>query len=283
MTWLALVLACSPVQPDCSSAEYCRAPFAGDDCAGEGVCTPLPESPAELVLWLPIAAGETLFCAKGGLRPRGSHGVCSDTGRFALDLATPATLAPHVILAAADGTAFPFGGCSSTNLDRGHDDRCNLGWGNVVHVEHPGGVFTLYAHLSSIFVQAGEHVVAGQPIGVEGNTGAAGGKHLHFGLQRGDAKELGAGTSLPIAQLKLDGLTLPSTAVPCGDWTADGQVHAETQLRSQTPRVAPTASRFLAEGTEPHPPAGPEVPTWPWGLVALPALALGWWLGRRAR
>ncbi len=44
------------------------------------------------------------------------------------------------------------------------------------------GVQSLYAHLSSIEVQAGQTVAKEQTLGRSGMTGLAGGDHLHFGL-----------------------------------------------------------------------------------------------------
>jgi len=41
-------------------------------------------------------------------------------------------------------------------------------------------VQSLYAHLSSLAVQAGADVEKDQPIGKSGQTGMAGGDHLHF-------------------------------------------------------------------------------------------------------
>ena len=53
-------------------------------------------------------------------------------------------------------------------------------YGNCVIVDHGMGVQSLYAHLSSIDVEKGDRIDAGEPIGKSGMTGLAGGDHLHF-------------------------------------------------------------------------------------------------------
>jgi murein DD-endopeptidase MepM/ murein hydrolase activator NlpD len=53
-------------------------------------------------------------------------------------------------------------------------------YGRCVIVDHGMGVQSLYAHLSSVGVQAGAMVEKGQEIGRSGMTGLAAGDHLHF-------------------------------------------------------------------------------------------------------
>lgn len=58
-------------------------------------------------------------------------------------------------------------------------------YGNVIVIRHTKDLYTLYAHLSKIFVQVGDEVSAGQSIGEAGDTGAATGSHLHFEVRMG--------------------------------------------------------------------------------------------------
>jgi murein DD-endopeptidase MepM/ murein hydrolase activator NlpD len=53
-------------------------------------------------------------------------------------------------------------------------------YGNCVIVDHGMGLQSLYAHLSSIGVQEGQSVEMNAELGRSGQTGLAGGDHLHF-------------------------------------------------------------------------------------------------------
>lgn len=57
--------------------------------------------------------------------------------------------------------------------------------GNWVGVTHANGVTSVYMHMSSIGVSAGQHVSRGQYLGAVGNTGYSFGNHLHFGVTIG--------------------------------------------------------------------------------------------------
>ncbi len=55
-------------------------------------------------------------------------------------------------------------------------------YGNAVVLDHGLGVYSLYAHLSSWSVRPGQRVARGETLGRSGETGLAGGDHLHFGV-----------------------------------------------------------------------------------------------------
>lgn len=71
-------------------------------------------------------------------------------------------------------------------------------YGNLVVLEHNlrsaegQPVFTLYAHLERVEVEAGQVVQAGERIGVIGDSGVAIGPHLHFEVRVGDPQDYGA-------------------------------------------------------------------------------------------
>jgi murein DD-endopeptidase MepM/ murein hydrolase activator NlpD len=54
------------------------------------------------------------------------------------------------------------------------------GYGNLVAIDHGGGLSTAYTHQSSIASGVGQTVSQGQTIGYVGCTGHCFGPHLHF-------------------------------------------------------------------------------------------------------
>lgn len=82
-------------------------------------------------------------------------------------------------IAAAPGTAiYPYmtGTVKSAGWDAGH--------GNVVVIDHPNGMQTVYAHASQILVKAGDVVLKDTPIAKVGSTGHSTGPHLHFEVRQ---------------------------------------------------------------------------------------------------
>ena len=59
----------------------------------------------------------------------------------------------------------------------------NTAYGNMVIIDHGGGVQTLYAHGSEILVQVGDEVKAGTPVLAVGSTGYSTGPHAHFEIR----------------------------------------------------------------------------------------------------
>lgn len=58
--------------------------------------------------------------------------------------------------------------------------KSNTGYGWYVVVDHGGGIVTLYAHASAIYVSTGDMVQKGQSLAGVGSTGNSTGNHLHF-------------------------------------------------------------------------------------------------------
>lgn len=59
------------------------------------------------------------------------------------------------------------------------------GRANLIRILHDDGTMAVYAHLKTegVLVRVGQHVRAGQKIGLSGNTGFTTGPHLHFAVQ----------------------------------------------------------------------------------------------------
>jgi murein DD-endopeptidase MepM/ murein hydrolase activator NlpD len=59
------------------------------------------------------------------------------------------------------------------------------GFGEAVYVQHDNGDVTVYGHMRTILVGAGEHVAAGQVIAEMGAEGQSTGPHLHLEVHVG--------------------------------------------------------------------------------------------------
>ncbi|HET9626875.1 MAG TPA: M23 family metallopeptidase [Kofleriaceae bacterium] len=81
------------------------------------------------------------------------------------------------------------------------------GYGNMVEIDHGGGVITRYAHMRRIETQKNAVITAGERIGQVGSTGRATGPHLHFEV-RLDGAPVSAITAMSVAALERDLPTL---------------------------------------------------------------------------
>jgi murein DD-endopeptidase MepM/ murein hydrolase activator NlpD len=135
--------------------------------------TPVPVDPAATPLAAPLHA----TAAAAGLQetspalafpvPGGSISQPFRVGHEGVDIAG----APGVpVIAAASGTVVSAG-------------WRNNGGGLVVEIEHPGGLNTVYNHLGSIGVTAGQTVPRGGVIGGMGCSGVCYGPHIQFDVR----------------------------------------------------------------------------------------------------
>jgi murein DD-endopeptidase MepM/ murein hydrolase activator NlpD len=75
------------------------------------------------------------------------------------------------------------------------------GYGNMIDIDHGGGVVTRYAHLSRIETKKDATIRAGEQIGRVGMTGRTTGPHLHFEV-RLDERPVSPVTAMTVANLQ---------------------------------------------------------------------------------
>ena len=84
-----------------------------------------------------------------------------------------------------------------STYDGSISDSCGDYFGNYVWIQHPNGVYAVYAHLmNGVVAYPGQQVSKGQVIGYMGSSGSSTGTHLHLGTFYGGTKygEYGGGT-----------------------------------------------------------------------------------------
>lgn len=84
------------------------------------------------------------------------------------------------IYAAQSGTVITVSNTCPHDYGKNWSCGCGGGFGNYIVVDHGGGLATLYAHCSAIYVSKGQFVEIGDVIGAVGTTGWSTGAHLHF-------------------------------------------------------------------------------------------------------
>ena len=102
-----------------------------------------------------------------GRRTQGLH------GKNGIDFAPQCRCSgKEPILAAADGWVLV-----------ARNSGWNGGFGNYVVIAHSNGTQTLYGHMASVTVGAGQFVGQGEKIGYVGSSGNSSGPHVHFEIR----------------------------------------------------------------------------------------------------
>jgi murein DD-endopeptidase MepM/ murein hydrolase activator NlpD len=167
--------------PPCPSGRMCV-----NVTKGRAECRFIPRH-APKTFVLPFAADTEVYCTHSfGV---GSHSYLNTF--FALDLATDYSKPASIVRAGASGIAYiglgengrpcPVPEGTPAKSDPQH---CGDGWGNRVKILHSEGYFSFYTHLDRVFVRDGQPVGQGDPLGIEGTTGLAGHRHLHWSVNR---------------------------------------------------------------------------------------------------
>ncbi|HUC91942.1 MAG TPA: M23 family metallopeptidase [Paenibacillus sp.] len=117
--------------------------------------------------WLWPVIGYTSLSSPYGTR---IDPVTGETGVFHDGIDIPAPRGTPVV-AAQNGTVVQV-------------SKSSNGYGNLIRLQHNGGIQSFYAHLSGIGVRLSQRVLRGEVIGWVGSTGKSTGPHLHFGMSQ---------------------------------------------------------------------------------------------------
>lgn len=104
--------------------------------------------------------------------PLGGGPVKVTTGFFPFHPGVDMSANPGTPVFAADSGIVVFAG------------RHTGGYGTLVILDHGGGFTSYYAHLNARYVECGDSVIKGEPIGEVGSTGFSSGAHLHFEIRK---------------------------------------------------------------------------------------------------
>ena len=117
------------------------------------------------------------------------------------------------------------------------------GYGNLIEIDHGGGVITRYAHLARMHAKRGAVVRGGEPIGQVGSTGRTTGPHLHFEV-RLDDRPVDPVTALTVAELMREAPTMGRIAA----FALAPEIQSQVSSRLDPPktrhaRTSPKGSR----------------------------------------
>jgi murein DD-endopeptidase MepM/ murein hydrolase activator NlpD len=149
------------------------------------------------VVGVPLACGTEYEISQA--HDTGTH---KHNDKWAWDFRMPEGVA---IVAAKDGVVRMARGDST----RGGCDPKFARDANYVVVDHGEGYETQYLHFSSVVVEPGQKVSAGELLGYSGNTGWSCGSHLHFKL----AKRVHNGWNNPSVRARIEGYGDPQARV----------------------------------------------------------------------
>jgi murein DD-endopeptidase MepM/ murein hydrolase activator NlpD len=109
------------------------------------------------------------------------------TGKFG-ELSPVRNMQPHsgIDLAMPEGTTLR--SVADGVVDRVYDGTGLIGKG--LSVKFPDGTRAIYGHMNEVKAHVGDHLNAGDIVGLSGNTGNSTGPHLHFGLKDADGSVL---------------------------------------------------------------------------------------------
>ena len=133
-------------------------------------CGPFPDWASSPYV-LPYAVGSTYYVNQANCSSGGHQGPYKYSYDFAMPIGTTVTAARAGVVAEI---RIQF-----------RDSQHRENESNWVKIRHVDGTIAAYSHLTQhgALVKIGDHVFAGQPIGLSGNSGNTGGlPHLHFHL-----------------------------------------------------------------------------------------------------
>ncbi len=127
------------------------------------------------------------------------------------------------------------------------------GYGNVVYVDHGGGIVTRYAHMRRIVATKDATVVAGQQVGEVGQTGRATGPHLHFEV-RIDGHAVSPVLAMSVARLQRDAARrrAPRGLRAVAPALQERAIADDDRPKHEPPVPSPPASVSASSGSRPE-------------------------------
>src|SRR4051794_28459450 len=226
-----------PATPETVSAPA-RTPRTGH--APAPAATPRPVSaPAPVATTRPVSTAGG--CGSGAISTPVSGPV---TGRFGES--RPGHLHAGEDISAPAGTPVRAAQCGTVS-QAGRE----TGSGNIVCIQHAGGVSTCYAHLSQIGTTQGAYVHVGDVIGQVGCTGNCTGPHLHFEVrQNGKATDpepyLRGSATIPAGSTSTVTATLASATAPKAKIATTSQAQTTAAAPGQPAVTSPAATTATA-------------------------------------